>query len=438
MSKNNISTIVEECLCTACGTCKSVCPKGAISLRENTAGFIYADMDDTKCISCGLCRISCPSDKEHSILPEDPFHGKCIKAYLAHSCDPNIRQSSQSGGLVTALLCFLLDNNKIDGAVVNRYNPSNKRTEAFYTESREAIIQSSGSKYTQSSVVPVVFDNSDKRLAAVTLGCQAESIFQLRKKSPDKIKGLQYIIGLVCIGQNSGHMTEKLISLLNLSSEETEAIYSFRSKDKDFGGWPGNVSIKTPNAQYTLPKNRRIELRTIYESYRCLLCYDQMNVFSDIVCGDPWGINHEGLKAGYTVVISRTNKGQKLLEDAQGAGYVVLEEVSFQSVFKGQTVDDRQVKKVRNSKIICDSNNWLYPYPECSAFNMSSSAEVDKAIRDRLNFTRTYYKSSKEEEILLSKERYKKVIIDRRKKNVINFFKKVFRKGKSVLTIFNK
>lgn len=41
--------------CTGCGTCVSVCPKGAMFVAEG-----YADVDENLCSSCGLCIEACP------------------------------------------------------------------------------------------------------------------------------------------------------------------------------------------------------------------------------------------------------------------------------------------------------------------------------------------------------------------------------------------
>lgn len=41
--------------CIECGFCERICPKGAISIRED---FAYEIGD--KCISCGLCAKNCP------------------------------------------------------------------------------------------------------------------------------------------------------------------------------------------------------------------------------------------------------------------------------------------------------------------------------------------------------------------------------------------
>lgn len=48
--------------CKACGYCKDVCKKGAISVSEyiNSKGYEVMEVDEEKCIKCGLCYTMCP------------------------------------------------------------------------------------------------------------------------------------------------------------------------------------------------------------------------------------------------------------------------------------------------------------------------------------------------------------------------------------------
>ena len=50
--------------CCGCSACKAICPKEAISMVENSEGFLYPEIDKEKCISCGLCVKVCPLKSE--------------------------------------------------------------------------------------------------------------------------------------------------------------------------------------------------------------------------------------------------------------------------------------------------------------------------------------------------------------------------------------
>lgn len=48
---------VRRPVCVACGTCASVCPKGAAAVRDGC----WAEIDPGLCVGCGLCARACPA-----------------------------------------------------------------------------------------------------------------------------------------------------------------------------------------------------------------------------------------------------------------------------------------------------------------------------------------------------------------------------------------
>ena len=51
--------------CCGCYACFSVCPKGAIKMKEDDEGFIYPHIDSDRCIICRQCITVCPIKKKH-------------------------------------------------------------------------------------------------------------------------------------------------------------------------------------------------------------------------------------------------------------------------------------------------------------------------------------------------------------------------------------
>lgn len=54
-SKKNAE--VDRACCVACGACRKVCPKSAISVWRGC----YAVVDLKVCVGCGLCSKTCPA-----------------------------------------------------------------------------------------------------------------------------------------------------------------------------------------------------------------------------------------------------------------------------------------------------------------------------------------------------------------------------------------
>lgn len=49
---------VNRAVCVACGTCASLCPKQAASIKNGC----WAEIDTAICVGCGLCAKACPAD----------------------------------------------------------------------------------------------------------------------------------------------------------------------------------------------------------------------------------------------------------------------------------------------------------------------------------------------------------------------------------------
>jgi len=396
----SIQTITENALCTGCGACSGICSTKAVDMVANAAGYVVAQVDNEKCANCGVCLEVCPSNKMNSIKVEcnDIFHGVCLAGYVGFAKDEEIRQKSQSGGVVTALLCYLLENQFIEGAIVNNFNKDTQRPQAVLAVDKEKIISGCGSYYTQTPVVKTILENNKgRKLAAVVLGCQATSLKLMEEKYPN-IELPLYTIGLVCAGQNSGYMIDDLIQQSGCdTNRERVCVCRLRFKDKDFGGWPGNICIVSDKRSYTLPKEKRLALKSVYELHRCISCFDQMNIFSDIVCGDPWNIANKQQPDGHTVVIARTEKGKTLLEDAVRDGAIELEHLPVANIIRGQTVDGRHKTKFFTTKDIYKKNGWMFPYDEKPFERIphtSAGGKEKKVIKERLENSRKFYYES--------------------------------------------
>lgn len=127
--KMNVNYVTRHSLCTGCGTCVGVCPSDAIEMKKKS-GIYLPEIENAKCNNCGTCYRLCPG---HSISikriseklfinseQEDFYMGRYLECYTGFSSDFNIRYRSASGGVVTQLILFMLENKIIDGAVVTR------------------------------------------------------------------------------------------------------------------------------------------------------------------------------------------------------------------------------------------------------------------------------------------------------------------------------
>lgn len=417
--EQNISFVPQNALCTACGACAAVCGKNAVTIEENVAGYLEARIDSKKCVNCGLCCKVCPSVSENQTISDVSavLRGRCLESFIGHATDKVIHREGQSGGVVTALLLYLLESGKIDGAVTNQFDPEHCASKTLYATDRKALLKSVGSYYVQSPVVQAAEQvPKGAKTAAVVLGCQAEALRMMEQQGlpvPD------YLIGLVCEGIYSRRMISDMIASTGCPTEEQPCQFRFRYSHPAYGGWPGNALLVTDKHRYRIDKNIRFALKPLYESYRCLLCYEQINTPADLVCGDPWGIPGDHL-AGETVVMARTEKGLDLLKEAQAAGYLKLAPLDTELFVKGQQIDTQICSGVSAGYMCSQKHQWLYPYSvtrEAARRFSTVSAKAQKAYEHRLTYTRARNLARNEGELRSMETVYRAELEKKKRRN---------------------
>lgn len=340
----NVSEIVENGLCSGCGACSRICPLGGvISMKHNDAGFLCAEVAEQRCVKCGKCLAVCPGNEENVVVGDEvePYLlGHVRKGYVGWALDAEVRENGQSGGIVTALLLFLMESGRIDGAIVSRFQKDGSKPVAVLAGTREEILSAQGSFYCQTDTVRAYLENAEKRLAVVTLGCQARAI-----RNVEKTEGLSHApikLGLFCGGQFSKFMMDELIHRAK-ASERGHQVLDFRFRDKKEDG---NVTVTTNQGKRVVLREERLRQFEIWKCHRCNLCPDFYNTECDIVCGDPWGIEHpEKEKGGISVLLARTERGEELIRAALKAGAIRVEEREPEEIWRGQQMMER-IKKV--------------------------------------------------------------------------------------------
>ena len=329
--------VIDTALCTHCGLCVDACPVNAIGISGHLEGRLPILVGD--CSECSICYHICSGNevdfKALSNLTvfegsgRSNYLGRYRNLYLGYAASDTVRRSASSGGIITALLLHLLNRGEIDGAVVVASVPD--KPWSFQTkiaETPDEIRQSVGSKY----VVTPVNLGVDKiteyngRLAFVGLPCQIHALRKIEKRYPRKLRSIKYIIGLYCGDTLSFDATASLLARFGI--KDYNQIESLGYRD---GAWPGNFSVQLKNGtRYSISKFTFNYLSFFYSVGRCKFCIDLTAEFADISVGDGW--KYEGTKPspGWSVVISRTPKGQKLIQSARKNDAIYLEEISEQ------------------------------------------------------------------------------------------------------------
>lgn len=336
-----IDDVVLEFRCCGCGACAGVCPKRAVSMRHNAAGFLVAVVDQDGCIGCGACMKACPRGADGAWRRTESIPDTAT-AVIGHAADGTIRARGQSGGFVTAVLENLFRAGEIDGAVVSRWNSETSHAEAVFVSSAEDVVRASGSVYCQTAVVERALEHADHRLAVVALGCQAQALRKLAETGKFAYQPL--LIGLVCGGNYAASYVD---DLARRAGVDPARVTAFRFRDKTRTGWPGEVSVTADGRTVYLPAKARMALKDLYRAPVCYACADKMCSSADLVVGDPWGVASAG-DAGESVALLRTPRGAFAVRSATEVGALVVRDIPPVEAFAGQKLETwaRRCEKV--------------------------------------------------------------------------------------------
>jgi len=332
-------------LCAGCGTCAGICPNNAVEMIIDKSNSIYVPaVNEEKCIVCGLCYNVCPG---HGVdfneltsfasgkIGEDIAAGRWIGCYTGNAKDNEIRYNSSSGGIVTALLIFALDEGLIDGALVTKMKSlSPLEPKPFVARTREEIISAAGSKYcpVPTNVALREILKMQGKFAVVGLPCHIHGIRKAEKNSKVIREKIALRIGIACSLNWSFRATEKLLENLNIAIEQVQKL-DYRGK-----GWPGSMTIQLRGGkEKTIPLREYYCKLSPYPPTRCTLCSDALAELADISCGDAWLPEiTKNDNIGTSFVISRSGQGEQLLKEAASKQILELRPFSIDKMLQSQ------------------------------------------------------------------------------------------------------
>ena len=355
---DNLQDVIDNNLCCNCGICEGICPKNAIKLRLGNDRKAYEPIiNKNKCTNCDTCYLICPGHfvdfnklNQHFFNkePEDPRIGVYSNCYLGYSKDDNVRYTSSSGGVITSLLVYALENDIIDGALVTRMRKDNPfEPEPFIAKTKEEIIEAAKSKYCPvplSKLINEVVVN-DLRVAVVGLPCHIHGIRKAEMLNKSLKNRIILHLGIFCSHNDTFWQTYSLVSKLGIEEREVHEI-RYRGD-----GWPGNMEVKLRNGdKVKLPYQEAMYPHILWMNplFRCLFCCDLTAELSDLSFGDPWlpEITKQE-KKGKTLIVCRTEHSEKLLSDAIMNGYINLDKISPEKVKVSGAMMDSKKKDIK-------------------------------------------------------------------------------------------
>lgn len=323
---SNLKNKVYQKYCTGCGLCHSVI---GTQFRKDEKGFLFPVVDEhDNSFFDSFCFVGeCCANKQIDSLKYNIW-GKNLSSYLGYSADETIRNKSSSGGVLTGLALYLLENNLVDGVIQTCVGKTPIETSTVISKTREDVLNCCGSRY---SISMPLYDlknivKSGEKYAFVGKPCDVATLSLYLKENNDLVYSIPYLLSFFCAGCPSQKANEKLLSELGLSISDCQSL-NYRGN-----GWPGKVHAVDTNGssrEMSYEKSWGAILGRDIRSI-CRFCLDGVGIFADVSCGDAWYTNSDGAPDfsehdGRNIIFSRTKKGEELVRNAARKGYIRIE-----------------------------------------------------------------------------------------------------------------
>ena len=220
----NLKDVVDWGLCTGCGACSYHCRKGEIKLVNVPAVGIRPHFNSETCATCTECLAICPGYRLDAELETGPVpktaesdheFGTALEIWEGHASDSEIRFKGSSGGILSALALYCLEQEKMKFVLHSGADASapwiNK---TLMSVNRSELLAHTGSRYAPASPCDGLnnIEESDGPCVFIGKPCDAAAVAMLRRERPRLDRNLALVLTFFCAGTPSTKGTLDLLT----------------------------------------------------------------------------------------------------------------------------------------------------------------------------------------------------------------------------------
>ena len=357
---NNICTklkqnVIDAGICTGCGACVGVDSTGQSQMIDTPWGPIpsfetmTSDLPEPAWDACPGKGIAYPSlyQKHYGVLPQNWLCGPVQKIRIGHANNADVRLNSSSGGIITSTLMYLLEQKKIDAAIVVKQGATPGRAEArpsinsmpnrescerrstpekarvTIADTPEEIQAASQSVYIPVSVLDILRDlDSSKTYAITCLPDQSAALRVLQQAGYQPALYVKYVLGPYTGTSLYPSAIRSYLRSNRIAPDDTIESLKWRA-----GEWPGYLEIRMASGK-VLRANKFYYnyLIPFFVTQSSLQSMDFMNEFADLSVGDAWSPSYEKQGGGFSVFATRSEKMESIISEMTAEHLLTAEE----------------------------------------------------------------------------------------------------------------
>jgi coenzyme F420 hydrogenase subunit beta len=278
---------------------------------------------------------ACPGiELRHDFDPTDPgligeltaAWGPVRQLWEGYAADPQVRFAGSSGGAATALALYCMERAGMHGTLHIASRPDIPYlNHTVLSRTRQELLAATGSRYAPASPCEGLGMIENAPGACVFIGkpCDVAGAARAAALRPKLQEKLGLTIGIFCAGTPSTRGTLEMLRAMGVEDPATLTSLRYRGN-----GWPGKAvaTFRQPDGS---EQRRELtyqqswgDILEKHRQWRCYVCADHSGEFADIAVGDPWYRKLGPDEVGYSLILARTPRGQRILAGAIEAGYL--------------------------------------------------------------------------------------------------------------------
>ncbi len=346
--------VISQDLCTNCGACQDLCPYW-VSVSGKTRSLFDCNRENGRCVQfCPRMPADLGSLRDKFFEPETVISelGPFKALYLARAADPQIRERSQHGGCMTALVRLAMEEGLIDAALLAKTNETLEAAGTLVTDPAD-VVKSAGSSFQIPPSLAVLNsalkENKYQSIGVVGTPCKTLAVYKMKaqpfEEDTNHAENIGMVFGLFC---GWGLDWEGLAALARRHAGDAKILHMDILPSKYHC-----MEIETDRGLLT------VDLEEIYPLVRksCSFCDDMTAEFADLSVGGARSADGWEVDKGWNQIIVRSDKGMKLLELAKEKGVLefktlpdgALDKLKKASAGKKRTAAENR-KKLQDNK----------------------------------------------------------------------------------------
>lgn len=368
--------VINTGLCVNCGTCIGVCPSKCLIANYQTE----VPQSVKECPPhCQICYEVCPAkdipipEMERLVFgrnhtAEEEARGIDRGYYKAWATDQFVRGRGASGGFCTALMIYALEKDIIDAAILCGVSEKEPwiGVPKIATTRNEVIACQETKNYRAPTyaVLSEALEKGYKRLGVIGLPYHAWAYrkMQMGGKLTRLLQSIKFMVGLFQGTAGGGGATramhEHLIEeVLRVPLDEVAEVTLHGHR------YPGLYAVTTKDGRTVAVRDgtRHTHWRGFPEEGD-RVGYDGTAELADLSTGGYMGPEARRGVSGWNIVIVRTDIGEKLLKDAEAAGYIGTEPMDKNKLAGTMNVPGNRKWEARYT--IIERRKFGHPMPD--------------------------------------------------------------------------